>query len=71
MSEVQAAEIRLGRGTFWGAQYHPEYRLHDVAVVIRRYGQTLVEEGFFAHVIELERYADDRAPRRLEEEVTM
>jgi GMP synthase (glutamine-hydrolysing) len=59
MSEVQAAEIRLGRGTFWGVQYHPEYRLHDVAAVIRRYGQALVTEGFFADVTELERYAAD------------
>jgi hypothetical protein len=46
MSEIQAAEIRLGRGVFWGVQYHPEYGLHDVAAVIRRYGQMLVTEGF-------------------------
>jgi GMP synthase (glutamine-hydrolysing) len=59
MSEVQAAEIRLGRGVFWGVQYHPEYGLHDIAAVIRRYGQTLVTEGFFADLIELERYAAD------------
>ena len=58
ISEVQAAEIRFGRGVFWGVQYHPEYRLHDVASVIRRYGQTLVE-GFFADLAELERYAAD------------
>jgi GMP synthase (glutamine-hydrolysing) len=59
MSEVQAAEIRLGRGTFWGVQYHPEYHLDDVAAMIRRYGQTLVSEGFFAGIAELERYAAD------------
>ena len=59
ISEVQAAEIRFGRGVFWGVQYHPEYRLHDVASVIRRYGQTLVNEGFFADLAELERYAAD------------
>jgi hypothetical protein len=23
ISEVQAAEIRLGNGVFWGVQYHP------------------------------------------------
>ncbi len=44
---------------FWGVQYHPEYGLHDIAAVIRRYGQTLVTEGFFADLIELERYAAD------------
>src|SRR6267154_4560010 len=59
MTEVQAVEIRLGRGVFWGVQYHPEYGLHDIAAVIRRYGQTLVTEGFFADLTELERYAAD------------
>jgi len=59
MSEIQAAEIRLGRGVFWGVQYHPEYGLHDVAAVIRRYGQVLVTEGFFADIGELDRYAAD------------
>ena len=59
MSEIQAAEIRLGRGVFWGVQYHPEYGLHDVAAVIRRYGSMLVTEGFFADIAELDRYASD------------
>ncbi len=59
LSEVQAAEIRLGRGVFWGVQYNPEYGLHDVAAMIRRYGQTLVSDGFFADLTELDRYAAD------------
>jgi GMP synthase (glutamine-hydrolysing) len=59
MSEVQAAEIRLGHGVFWGVQYHPEYGLHDIAAVIKRYGQTPANEGFFADLTELERYAAD------------
>jgi GMP synthase (glutamine-hydrolysing) len=59
LSTVQAAEIRMGEGVFWGVQYHPEYCLHDVAAMIRRYGQILVTEGFFANLIELQRYADD------------
>jgi GMP synthase (glutamine-hydrolysing) len=61
MSEIQAAEIRLGRGLFWGVQYHPEYGLHDVAAMIRRYGNSLVTEGFFADSAELDRYASDLA----------
>ncbi|CCD95945.1 putative Glutamine amidotransferase, class-I [Bradyrhizobium sp. ORS 375] len=61
MSEVQAAEIRSGRGRFWGVQYHPEFSLQDVAWVIRRLGQPLLEEGFFADMAELERYATDLA----------
>ena len=56
---IQAAEIRFGHGVFWGVQYHPEYGLHDVAAVIRRYGETLVTEGFFADIAELDRYASD------------
>lgn len=59
MSGIQAAEIRFDRGLFWGVQYHPEYGLRDVAAVIRRYGETLVTEGFFADVAELNRYASD------------
>ncbi|MFT4115337.1 type 1 glutamine amidotransferase [Bradyrhizobium sp.] len=60
-SEVQAAEIRFGKGVFWGVQYHPEYGLHDIAAVIRRYGQILVNEGFFAELADLQRYAADLA----------
>jgi GMP synthase (glutamine-hydrolysing) len=59
ISEVQAAEIRFDRGVFWGVQYHPEYRLHDVAAVIRRYGQTLITEGFFTDMADLGRYVAD------------
>ncbi|HVX78971.1 MAG TPA: type 1 glutamine amidotransferase [Bradyrhizobium sp.] len=59
--EVQAAEIRLGRGLFWGVQYHPEYSLHDVCAVIGRYGQKLVDEGFFLDLVELRRYENDLA----------
>ena len=59
MCEVQAAEIGFGRGLFWGVQYHPEYRLRDVAAVIRRYGQILVDEGFFADLSALTQYAAD------------
>lgn len=45
-SPVQAAEIALGGG-FWGTQYHPEYDLPEIAIVIRRYGDRLVDDGTF------------------------
>ncbi len=70
MSEVQAAEIRVGSSVVWGVQYHPEYSLRDVAATVRRYGQILVDEGFFASLDELKAYArdvsalDDDATRR-------
>lgn len=45
-SPVQAAEIALGGG-FWGTQYHPEYSLQEIAVVMRRYGDRLLEDGTY------------------------
>jgi GMP synthase (glutamine-hydrolysing) len=59
MSQIQAAEIRVGESVFWGVQYHPEYSLGEVAAVVRRYGQILVDDGFFASLGELKTYADD------------
>ena len=57
LSQVQAAEIRHEGGIFWGVQYHPEFALRDLAFILRRYGQTLVEEGFFADLAALDGYA--------------
>ena len=59
MSQVQAAEIRVGRSVVWGVQYHPEYKLGEVAATIRRYGQILVDDGFFASLEALETYAQE------------
>lgn len=59
MSTVQAAEIRYQAGTFWGAQYHPEYDLNEIATVILRHGHRLVESGFFADMPTLVRFAND------------
>jgi GMP synthase (glutamine-hydrolysing) len=44
---LQAAEIRSGRGVFWGVQYHPEYSFEDLAATALRYGDALVREGPF------------------------
>ena len=57
LSQVQAAEIRHDGGVFWGVQYHPEFSLRDLSFILRRYGQTLVDEGFFADLAALESYA--------------
>jgi GMP synthase (glutamine-hydrolysing) len=43
---VQAAEIRLDGGTFWGVQYHPEFSLGELAVILQRRTEILVREGF-------------------------
>jgi len=59
VSGVQAAELRLDGAVAWGVQYHPEFSLHDIAVVIRRYGSRLVREGFFADVAARDAYTAD------------
>lgn len=44
-SFVQAAEIRLGPGVFWGTQYHPELPLDEIGGALRRQADGLVEQG--------------------------
>ncbi|MFG1301175.1 type 1 glutamine amidotransferase [Xanthobacter sp. V3C-3] len=46
-SQVQAAEIPVGRTTCWGVQYHPEYPFREMAAIFRRLNPSLVAEGFF------------------------
>lgn len=54
---VQAVEIRFGKGTFWGVQYHPELSLAEIAVSVRRQESSLLEFGFAADEDAVERYA--------------
>jgi GMP synthase (glutamine-hydrolysing) len=58
-SNVQAAEIRYEGGVAWGVQYHPEFSLTDIAVIIRRYGSRLIREGFFADIAARDAYTAD------------
>lgn len=46
-SQVQAAEIPVGRTTCWGVQYHPEYPFREMAAIFRRLNPSLIAEGFF------------------------
>ncbi|QFU15488.1 type 1 glutamine amidotransferase [Microvirga thermotolerans] len=46
VSFVQAAEIAAGGGTFWGVQYHPEFSLEELAVILDRRTAILLDEGF-------------------------
>ena len=58
-SEVQALVFEVpGGSTFWGVQYHPEFDLREIGAIGRRYGETLVAEGFFATAADADRYAD-------------
>ncbi len=42
---IQAAEIRYGRGVFWGVQYHPELSPGEVGAALRRSSDELVRDG--------------------------
>jgi GMP synthase (glutamine-hydrolysing) len=59
MSRVQAAEIELGGGKFWGVQYHPEYSLNEVAALMTRRAADLAREKLFASEEEAGAYAAD------------
>jgi GMP synthase (glutamine-hydrolysing) len=56
-ARVQAAEIRVGEGVFWGVQYHPELAPGEVAAALRRQADALVEGGTAASVEEVEAQA--------------
>ena len=58
-SDVQAAEICYQGGVAWGVQYHPEFSLTDIAVIIRRYGSQLIREGFFPDIAARDAYTAD------------
>jgi GMP synthase (glutamine-hydrolysing) len=69
---LQAAEIRHGRGVFWGVQYHPEYDYNEIAAVGLRYADTLVNEGLFRDRADLEAWAAElRALQRSPDEVRL
>lgn len=56
---VEAAEIRSGRGVFWGVQYHPELALSEIADGLRGQSGTLVEQGLAKNEAAIEGYAVD------------
>ena len=53
---LQALEVRCGKGSCWGVQYHPEYSFSEIAATALRYGATLIEEQLFADRAELEAF---------------
>ncbi|HEV7608399.1 MAG TPA: type 1 glutamine amidotransferase [Steroidobacteraceae bacterium] len=56
---LQAAEIKLKKGSFWGVQYHPEYSCAEMAAMTRRYGEVLIRDGLVENQAELEQLAAD------------
>jgi GMP synthase (glutamine-hydrolysing) len=59
VSQVQSAEIRTNGSVAWGVQYHPEYPLRELAVIARRIGTRLIEEGFFTDEADIRTFAGD------------
>jgi GMP synthase (glutamine-hydrolysing) len=59
VSSVQSAEIKTAGSTAWAVQYHPEYPLREVAVIVRRIGTRLIEEGFFSGLDDIKAFASD------------
>ena len=58
-SEVQSAEINVEGATAWCVQYHPEFTLGDMAAIVRRYGRSVIREGFFADEAARDAYVTD------------
>jgi GMP synthase (glutamine-hydrolysing) len=59
LAPVQAAEIRHDGGVFWGIQYHPEFTLREVGVILRRIAPLTTSEGFFRGEDDAKAYAAD------------
>jgi len=57
---LQAAELRFPNGgSFWGVQYHPEYRVAEAAAMARRYAEVLIREGLVRDQAELDALVAD------------
>jgi len=56
-ARVQAAEIRVGDGVFWGVQYHPELAPGEIAAALRRQADGLVDDGTAASADDVEAQA--------------
>jgi GMP synthase (glutamine-hydrolysing) len=58
---LQAAEIKLRKGTFWGVQYHPEYSCAEVAAMARRYADVLIRDGLVKDIAGISIWNNDLA----------
>ncbi len=56
---IQAAEIHADGGVFWGVQYHPEFDLKTLGVIMKRYKPILLQEGMVRDEAQAAEFADD------------
>jgi len=59
VSAVQSIELRTNGSVAWAVQYHPEYPLREVAAIVRRIGDRLIEEGFFKDTSDINVFSED------------
>jgi GMP synthase (glutamine-hydrolysing) len=59
LAPVQAAEIRHEGGCFWGIQYHPEFSLREIGVILRRIAPLTTAEGFSRTEVDARAVAED------------
>jgi GMP synthase (glutamine-hydrolysing) len=58
-SAVQAAVIEDNDCSFWGVQYHPEFKLGQIAAIMRRRAARLVKDGLAGSEAEIESLGRD------------
>lgn len=61
MSAIQAMELDGESGNFWAVQYHPEFDLSLIALLLRRDEEALVRDGLFASTDDVSTYASKLA----------
>ena len=59
MSAVQALEIRKGNSVFWGVQYHPEFDLKYMAMLVQKYKKTLIDEDICSDETAVDQLSSD------------
>ncbi len=55
-SAVQGAIVPLGRSEVWAVQYHPEYDLEQISMMISLFEKDMISEGFFADNADFKSY---------------
>ncbi len=55
-SHVQAAIVPLGKSEVWAVQYHPEFDLIQLSMLLTLYKQNMLDQGFVKSVEELTDY---------------
>jgi GMP synthase (glutamine-hydrolysing) len=58
-TKIQAVSVKHKKGVFWAPQYHPEYDLHEVAMLILAREEKLIKQNYFKNHDDLVLYVKD------------